>query len=142
MAYKDITEYGFGQNGSTYLTGSGAKLDLSLATSKYYIIAITFTEDATFTNLEIMDRGVGLAMPNTHCPTTEDLGDIAGTTGLTDDWGAETGYGDNDAIVVTNTHVFPRGVTMYGMWDKIVLNSGACIVYVAPRPDYSKRTGS
>ena len=40
--------YGFGQFGSTYLTGDGAKLDLDGATAKYYINAITFTEDTTF----------------------------------------------------------------------------------------------
>ena len=45
--------YGFGQFGSTYLTGDGAKLDLDGATAKYYINAITFTEDTTFQTLGI-----------------------------------------------------------------------------------------
>ena len=50
--------YGFGQFGSTYLTGDGAKLDLDGATAKYYINAITFTEDTTFQTLGILDSGV------------------------------------------------------------------------------------
>ena len=37
--------YGFGQFGSTYLTGDGAKLLLTAATAKYYVCAITMTED-------------------------------------------------------------------------------------------------
>ena len=45
--------YGFGQFGSTYLTGDGAKLVLSRSTAKYYICAITMTEDVTFQNLEV-----------------------------------------------------------------------------------------
>ena len=125
--------YGFGQFGSTYLTGDGAILDLDGASAKYYVCAITFTEDTTFQNLHILDAGVGLGMGNTHFVSTED------TQTLDSDWGAVTDAGDDDGKVVTTSHTFPKGVTLYGMYDFVELNGGACICYVAPRPDYRTR---
>ena len=125
--------YGFGQFGSTYLTGDGAKLDLDGATSKYYVNAITLTEDTTFQTLGILDAGVQLGLGKTHFVSTED------TQTLDTDWGAVTDAGDDDGKVVTTSHTFPKGVTIYGMYDFVELNSGACICYVAPRPDYISR---
>ena len=125
--------YSFGQFGSTYLTGDGAKLDLDGTSSKYYINAITFTEDTTFQTLGILDAGVDLGMGKTHFVSTED------TQTLDTDWGAETDAADNDGKVVTTSHTFPKGVTLYGMYDFVELNGGACICYVAPRPDYRDR---
>jgi hypothetical protein len=128
--------YGFGQFGSTYLTGDGAKLDLDGATAKYYINAITFTEDTTFQTLGILDAGVQLGLGKTHFVSTED------TQTLDTDWGAVTDASDDDGKVVTTSHTFPKGVTLYGMYDFVELNSGACICYVAPRPDYRTRAAS
>ena len=128
--------YGFGQFGSTYLTGDGAKLDLDGATTKYYINAITFTEDTTFQTLGILDAGVQLGLGKTHFVSTED------TQTLDTDWGAVTDAGDDDGKVVTTSHTFPKGVTLYGMYDFVELNSGACICYVAPRPDYRTRAAA
>ena len=128
--------YGFGQFGSTYLTGDGAILDLDGASAKYYVCAITFTEDTTFQNLNIIDAGAGLGMGNTHFVSTED------TQTLDSDWGAVTDAGDDDGKVVTTSHTFPKGVTLYGMYDFVELNSGACICYVAPRPDYRTRAAA
>jgi len=125
--------YGFGQFGSTYLTGDGAKLDLDGTAAKYYINAITFTEDTTFQTLGILDAGVQLGLGTTHFVSTED------TQTLDTDWGAVTDAADDDGKVVTTSHTFPKGVTLYGMYDFVELNSGACIVYVAPRPDYRNR---
>ena len=125
--------YGFGQFGSTYLTGDGAKLDLDGSSAKYYVNAITFTEDTTFQTLGILDAGVQLGMGKTHFVSTED------TQTLDTDWGAETDASDDDGKVVTTSHTFPKGVTLYGMYDFVELNSGACICYVAPRPDYRTR---
>jgi len=126
--------YGFGQFGSTYLTGDGGKLDLDGSTAKYYICAITMTEDTTFQTLGILDAGVQLGMGKTHFVSTED------TQTLDTDWGAVTDAGDDDGKVVTTSHTFPKGVTIYGMYDFVELNSGAVICYVAPRPDYHART--
>lgn len=125
--------YGFGQFGSTYLTGDGGKLDLDGTDAKYYICAITMTEDVTFQTLGILDGGVNLGMGNTHFVSTED------TQTLDTDWGAVTDAADDDGKVVTTSHTFPKGVTIYGMYDFVELNSGACICYVAPRPDYRTR---
>ena len=128
--------YGFGQFGSTYLTGDGAKLDLDGATAKYYVNAITLTEDTTFQTLGILDAGVQLGLGKTHFVSTED------TQTLDTDWGAVTDAGDDDGKVVTTSHTFPKGVTLYGMYDFVELNSGACICYVAPRPDYRTRAAA
>jgi len=128
--------YGFGQFGSTYLTGDGAKLDLDGATAKYYVNAITLTEDTTFQTLGILDAGVQLGLGKTHFVSTED------TQTLDTDWGAVTDAGDDDGKVVTTSHTFPKGVTIYGMYDFVELNSGACICYVAPRPDYRTRAAA
>ena len=92
------------------------------------------------------------------------LSDIKGNTGsaiqptaaiLIDDTVAHTGpyfaitaledaavdISECDMSFITDVADFtiPKGVTIYGMWDYIELNSGACIVYVAPRPDYITR---
>ena len=130
--------YGFGQFGSTYLTGDGAKLLLTVSTAKYYVCAITMTEDVTFQELEVLNGGVDLGMGDTYFvatdgPYTLDT-DWAGTAAT--DTTAET---NEDSDQVTTSHTFPKGITIYGMWDNVELNSGACIVYVAPRPDYPHR---
>ena len=54
--------------------------------------------------------------------------------------GADTTNETNeDADPITTSDTFPKGITIYGMWDKVELNSGSCIVYVAPRSDYRDR---
>ena len=40
--------YGFGQFGSTFLKGDGAKLLLTASTAKYYVCAISMVTDVTF----------------------------------------------------------------------------------------------
>ena len=128
--------YGFGQFGSTYLDGNGSKIDLDGSTAKYYVGAISFLEDSTFSTdplgLQILDGGVDLGMGNTHFVSSED------TQTLDTDWGAVTDAGDDDGKPL-GAQVFPKGLTIYGMWDYVELESGACICYVAPRPDYRNR---
>lgn len=120
-------------HGSTLLNGDGAKIDLDGTTSKYFVCAITIVNDAKFEVLNILDGGVNLGLGNTHFVSTED------TQTLDTDWGAVTDAGDDDGKVVTTSHTFPKGVTIYGMYDFVELNSGACVCYVAPRPDYRDR---
>jgi hypothetical protein len=127
--------YGFGQFGSTYLTGDGAKLLMNHTTSKYYVCAVTMTEDTTFQALEVVDGGVDLGMGNTYCASTD------GPFKLDADWnGADstdtTNETNEDSDQITTSHTFPKGLTIYGFWDNVELNSGAVIVYVAPRHDY------
>ena len=130
--------YGFGQFGSTYLTGDGAKLVLSRSTAKYYICAITMTEDVTFQNLEVLDDGVDLGMGDTYFAATD--GPFALDTAWHGEAGVETTNETNeDSDQITTSHTFPKGITIYGMWEGVELNSGACIVYVAPHPYYKDR---
>jgi hypothetical protein len=128
--------YGFGQFGSTFLKGDGAFLNLTAATAKYYVCAITMVTDVAFEALESLDGGVNMGMGDTA---------FVGTDVLTIDtmWDA-TGAGttnetDDDADVITTSDTFPKGVTIYGMWDKVEMHSGSAVVYVAPRPDYRNR---
>ena len=133
------TAYSFGQFGSTYLTGDGAKLLLTASTAKYYICAITIITDATtFQALEVLDAGVGLGMGDTYFVATD------GPYPLDTTWhvaaAADTTNETNeDSDLVTTSDTFPAGITLYGMWDNVELNSGSAIVYVAPRPDYKNR---
>jgi len=126
-------------HGSTYLEGDGSKIDLDGATAKYYVCAISFLAASTFSTdpegLCILDGGVNLGLGNTHFISSQD------TQKLDDDWGAETDAGDNDGKVISNQS-FPAGLTIYGMWDYVELDSGACICYVAPRPDYMTRSAA
>ena len=128
--------YGFGQFGSTFLDGDGSKIDLNGANAKYYVCAISFLEDTNFSTdplgLHALDGGVDLGMGNTHFISSED------THTLDTDWGAETDASDNDGRVI-GSQVFPKGLTIYGMWDFVEVENGACICYVAPRRDYHKR---
>ena len=128
--------YGFGQFGSTFLDGDGSKIDLNGANAKYYVCAISFLEDTNFSTdplgLHALDGGVDLGMGNTHFISSED------THTLDTDWGAETDASDNDGRVI-GSQIFPKGLTIYGMWDFVEVENGACICYVAPRRDYHKR---
>ena len=128
--------YGFGQFGSTFLKGDGAKLLLTASTAKYYVCAITMVTDITFQALESLDGGVNMGMGDTA---------FMGTDVHTVDtyWNAAaadtTSESNEDADPITTSDVFPKGLTIYGMWDNVELNSGSAIVYVAPRPDYRDR---
>ena len=117
--------YGFGQFGSTYLTGDGAKLDLDGTSAKYYVNAITFTEDTTFQTLE---NANGSHLQNACISTVDAEREIGAPFG-----GAVTGETDTaEGVQITTSHVFPKGVTIFGNWDKVELNGGSCILYLAP----------
>jgi hypothetical protein len=132
--------YSFGQFGSTFLKGDGAKLLLTASTSKYYINAITMLTDVTFQALESLDGGVNMGMGDTAFAGTDVLAldTMWNRTADTD----TTAESNDDSDVITTSDIFPSGLTIYGMWDNVELNSGSCIVYVAPRPDYHKRAQS
>ena len=123
------------------MSGDGAILDLTGASAKYYVMAITCLTDVKFggtgaSGLGILNGGVNLGMGNTHFASAED------TQTLDDDWGATTNAADYDSDLVVldgSGTVFPKGITIYDMYDYIVLHSGDIICYVAPRPDYRDR---
>jgi len=128
--------YGFGQFGSTFLKGDGAKLLLTAATAKYYVCAITMVTDVAFQALESLDGGVNIGMGNTAFVGTETLAIDTMWNAAAADTTAET---NEDSDPIATSDVFPKGVTIYGMWDNVELHSGSAIVYVAPRPDYRNR---
>ena len=128
--------YGFGQFGSTFLKGDGAKLLLTAATAKYYVSAITMITDVQFQALESLDGGVNLGMGDTAFVGTDALAIDSHWNATDVDTTSET---NEDADVITTSDTFPTGITIYGMWDNVELHSGSCIVYVAPRPDYRDR---
>lgn len=135
------TAYNFGMFGSTFLSGDGAILDLSQTDAKYYVCAITCLTDVKFggSGLGILDAGVGLGLGKTHFASNED------TQTLDTDWGADTNAGDNDSDLIVldgSGTVFPKGITVYGMYDYVELHSGDVICYVAPRPDYRTRAAA
>ena len=136
--------YQFGQFGSTFLTGDGDKLDLTGSDpsttlyAKYYVCAITFLEDTQFggSGLQMLDGGPDVGMGKTYFASSED------TQTLDTAWGAATNLGDNDGELIVldaSGTVFPKGITLYGMYDYVELHSGSVICYVAPRPDYRDR---
>ena len=128
--------YGFGQFGSTFLKGDGAFLDLTASTAKYYICAVTMITDVTFQALESLDGGINIGMGDTSFFGTDVLK-------VDTNWNATaadtTNESDEDADPITTSDTFPKGLTVYGMWDKVELNGGSAVVYVAPRPDYRNR---
>ena len=129
--------YSFGQFGSTFLKGDGAKLLLTASTAKYYVCAITMVTDVAFDKLESLDGGVKMGMGDTAFVGTDVLAlDTMWNKTADTDTTAET---NDDADPITTSDVFPKGVTIYGMWDNVELHSGSAVVYVAPRPDYRNR---
>ncbi len=128
--------YGFGQFGSTFLKGDGAKLLLTASTAKYYVCAITMVTDVAFEALESLDGGVGMGMADTAFIGTDVLPIDTRWNAAAADTTDET---NEDSDVIVNADVFPQGITIYGMWDNVELHSGSAIVYVAPRPDYRDR---
>ena len=128
--------YGFGQFGSTFLKGDGAKLLLTASTAKYYVCAISMVTDVTFQALESLDGGVNMGMGDTAFVGTDVLAVDTMWNAAAADTTAET---DEDADAVATADTFPKGMTIYGMWDNVELNSGSAVVYVAPRPDYRTR---
>ena len=128
--------YGFGQFGSTFLKGDGAKLLLTASTAKYYVCAITMITDVAFQALESLDGGVNMGMGDTAFVGTDVLAVDTMWNAAAADTTAET---DEDADAIANADVFPKGITIYGMWDNVELHSGSAVVYVAPRPDYRNR---
>jgi len=121
MAYKDITEYGFGQMGSIHAAGTEAVTiiggDDTNATPADNVnritkvfVAITFLEDTVF------DSG-------TDGLVAADERNFPSSTGTSADIDADGGD-------VVDSETFPRGVTIYGRWTGFKLSSGRIIAYV------------
>ena len=117
-------EASFGQYGNTYLTGDGAKIDLkSSGASPKFICAITFLEATKFQTLvNFNDKTLDNA-----CISTADGEDEVDAV-----WQCATANTSNYATLITTSHEFPSGVTIYGAWSAVELHAGSCICYFAP----------
>ena len=113
--------YGFGQFGSTFLKGDGAKLLLTASTARYYVCAITMVTATTF------DSSTGLIADNDIANGLEYIGTAAAAhdAALSPDLG-ESGTGG----LVVNSVAFPAGLTIYGRWTEIDVATGSCVAYI------------
>ena len=121
MNVNDLFKASFGQFGSVLLVGNSAVLDLDGSTANRFVIAITLLEDTTFEKLQTLD---GLTSSITTSTDEDDAFDT---------FGAYTNEGTNTNMdTIATTHTFPKGVTIYGKWDHVELNSGSSVCYLAP----------
>ena len=121
MNVNDLFKASFGQFGSVYLNGDGAKLDSNAANSTRFVIAIQFMADTTFEDIQTLDGLVG-----SISDVTSEL-DVGGSFGAVTN---ESTTSNQDTIATS--HTFPKGITIYGKWDYIELNGGSCVCYLAP----------
>lgn len=123
MNVNDLFKASFGQFGSVYLTGDGAILDLDGTSANRFVIAITMLDEVTFA-----DNGL-----HTLDGLVSSISGITDELGVGEEFGAETNEGTSTNMdQITISHTFPKGVTIYGKWDYVELNTGACICYLAP----------
>ena len=121
MNVDDLFKASFGQYGSVYLTGNGALLDLNSSTANRFIIAITMLEDVTFEDIRTLDGVVS------------SITDVSAELDVGGEFGAVTNESTtSDMDTIATTHIFPKGITIYGRWDYLELNGGSCICYLAP----------
>ena len=125
MNVNDLFKASFGSYGSVYLNGDGAQLDLSGITANRFIMAITMTQDVTFQTIQTLDGVRGFISSDGTNETQ-----IDDAFGATTAWAS--GTDNDDALAITTSHTFPKGVTIYGKWDHVELNSGSCLCYLAP----------
>ena len=101
------SQMSFGQHGSIHIDTTGTDYT---PPSGLVFVAIQCLEDTTFTQLESEDPtkyfGTDTASPD---PDTDGVGDT-----------------------LTTSTTFPKGITIYGRWDKIDLASGKVIAYHGP----------
>ena len=121
MAFKDPTDYAFGQLGSIHAAGTeaitiigGDDTDSTPGGNTNRItkvfVAITFLEDTVF------DSGTEGLVP-------ADSQNFPSSTGNSTDIDADGGD-------VVDSETFPKGVTIYGRWTGFKLQSGRVIAYV------------
>ena len=121
MAYKDPTDYAFGQMGSIHAAGTeaitiigGLDSDSTPASNVNRItkvfVAITFLEDTVF---DSGNDGL-VAAEDQNFPSSQYT-----STSI-----------DADGGDVVDSETFPKGVTIYGRWTGFQLASGRVIAYV------------
>ena len=120
--------YGFGQLGSVYTTASSDAI--TPPTNKVFV-AITMLADTVFDSSGglIAERIVVTSTTDATATSTQ-TGDIyIGTEQPANDLGtATTDEGTGGKVVDSVT--FPKGVTIYGRWTEIDVNSGGIVAYI------------
>ena len=117
-------EASMGQYGSSLLDSDGDNVDLNGSSATRYVCAITFLADTVFEELQNLGGEIGSIS--------------TGPAGELDHDATINGFGTAaNAIAVIKgsadtTHVFPKGVTIFGRWDYVELHSGFCVCYFAP----------
>tara|TARA_Y100000015_G_scaffold15073_1_gene14484 strand:+ start:82 stop:420 length:339 start_codon:yes stop_codon:yes gene_type:complete len=101
--------YSFGQMGSVLITGTGSVTSNGVAgMEKAVFCAITFLEDTQFNSAGL------IAEDNTMYVNSSN-----GSTGIS-----------ASGTATTDSETFPEGVTIYGRWTGVTLNSGKVIAYI------------
>ena len=122
MAGKGIHTYsvqesqnlGLGQGGSVYTTASS---DAIKPPTGRVFVAITMLADAVFDSAAGLVAEVATQYVNTET-AANDLAD-----------GSETASQGSGGIVVDSV-TFPKGITIYGRWTEIDVNSGSILAYI------------
>ena len=110
MSNSTEVAYNFGQMGSVLITGVAIVTSNGVTAgvgAEAVFCAITFLEDTVFD-----DAGL-ISTDNTIFPNSA---------------AAQSGISGNTAVVDGET--FPKGVTIYGRWTTVMLDSGKVIAYV------------
>tara|TARA_R110002012_G_C11248892_1_gene566427 strand:- start:170 stop:523 length:354 start_codon:yes stop_codon:yes gene_type:complete len=106
--------YGFGQLGSVYGVAGGS--DLVPPTNKVFV-AITMIENTIFES----STGLISSEPTKYINTETNANDLAG--------GSETTDQGSGGLVVDSV-TFPAGMTIFGRWTDIDVNTGKVIAYI------------
>ena len=103
--------YNFGQLGSMLIIGSGSKKP----PTGMVFVAITFITDCQF------DNSGGLVADNDAANGLEYIGTDAAAHDL--GAGAATAVSGEGGSAVANSIIFPAGITIYGRWTEIDIDS-------------------
>ena len=111
--------YGFGQLGSVYTTSSSDAI--KPPTNKVFV-AITMLADTVFDATGgLIAQIPGSNASDIYIGTDQPAHDLAGGSETTDE-------GSGGKVVDSVT--FPKGVTIYGRWTEIDVNSGGVVAYI------------
>ena len=117
--------YGFGQLGNAYTTASSDAI--KPPTNKVFV-AITMLLDTVFDSSgglvaeqRVNNTITGSVTNNVYIGTEAAANDLAG--------GSET-VDEGSGGQVVDSVTFPKGITIYGRWSEIDVNSGACVAYI------------
>jgi len=107
--------YGFGQMGSVFTKASS---DAIIPPTNAVFVAITMLEATTF-DADGFETETPTKFVNGSSTISNDL-----------DSGAETTDGGSGGARVVVGTTFPAGVTIYGRWTELDVNSGSVIAYI------------